>query len=210
MAKKKAEQAPDPDRVVRQAAGTYRTEDGRFEIRQAGVGWYLVDLERTNELGQELLHGPFPTLKEVHDEIPGARKVVQLSGPKPRVRKAPATEPPPPPKTWIDRLPESEQAEVRRLIKAVERTGAADADELVKKARASSDPLIAKALVEQRLSALVDEAAPSARNERRDLIRRVVGVLADDGLTLGQPLPRWELVETDSDHQQPRRLRPSI
>lgn len=210
MAKKKAEQAPDPDRVVRQSAGTYRTEDGRFEIRQSGVGWYLVDLERTNELGQELLHGPFPTLKDVRDEIPQARKVIQLSGPKPRPPKARPAEAAPPPKTWIDRLPEPEQAEVRRLIKAVERAGAADADELVKRARSSSDPVIAKALVEQRLSALVDEAAPSERNERRDLIRRVVGILADDGLTLGQPLPRWELVESDSEHEQPRRLRPTI
>ena len=210
MAKKKAEQAPDADRVVRQSAGTYRTEDDRFEIRQAGVGWYLVDLERTNELGQELLHGPFPTLKDVRDEIPQARKVVQLSGPKPRAPQVPATEPPSPPKTWIDRLPESEQADVRRLLKAVERAGAADADELVKKARASNDPVIASALIEQRLSALIDEAAPSERNERRDMIRRVVGILADDGLTLGQPLPRWELVETDSEHEQPRRLRPRI
>jgi hypothetical protein len=70
--------------------------------------------------------------------------------------------------------------------------------------------LIAQALLEQRLSALVDEAAPKERNERRDLIRRVIGILADDGLTLGQPLPRWELVESYSDHERPRRLRPSI
>jgi hypothetical protein len=59
-----ARSATGSDRVVRESAGTYRTEDGRFELRQGGVGWYLVDLERTNELGQELLHGPFGTLKE--------------------------------------------------------------------------------------------------------------------------------------------------
>jgi len=210
MAKKKAELPPDPDRVVRESAGTYRTEDGRFELRQGGVGWYLVDLERTNELGQELLHGPFGTLKEARDEIPGARKVVQLAGPKPRLRKAPAPEPPKAPRTWIDHLPASEQTDVRRLIKAVERAGIADADALVKEARGSSEPLIAKALVEQRLAALVEEAAPSERNGRRDLIRRVVGVLADDGLTLGQPLPKWELIETDPERERPRRLRPSI
>ena len=46
------------------------------------MGWYLVDSERTNELGQELLHGPFGTLKEARDEISEARKVVQLAGPK--------------------------------------------------------------------------------------------------------------------------------
>ena len=210
MAKKKADAPPDPDRVVRETAGIYRTEDGRFELRQGGVGWYLVDSERTNELGQELLHGPFGTLKEARDEIPEARKVVQLAGPKPRPRKPPPAEPPPPAKTWIDRLPESEQREVRRLIKSLERLGTPDADGLVKKARASSDPVIAGALIEHRLTALIDEADPSQRNDRRDLIRRVVGILADDGLTLGQPLPRWELIETDSEHERPRRVRPTI
>jgi len=210
MAKKKSEQPPDPDRVVREAAGTYRTEDGRFEIRQAGVGWFLVDLERTNELGQELLHGPFQTLKEVRDEIPASRKVVQLAGPKPRPRKAPSPEPPPARRSWIDELPEAEQADVRRLVKAVERAGIEDGEDLVRQARDSSEPLIAKTLVEQRLTALVDDAPASERNSRRDLIRRVVGILADDGLTLGQPLPKWELIEADPDRPEPRRLRPSI
>lgn len=210
MAKKKADAAPDPDRVIRETAGTYRSEDGRFEIRQGGVGWYLVDSERTNELGQELLHGPFATLKEARDEIPAARKVVQLAGPKPRPRKASAPTPPPPPKTWIDHLPEAEQADVRRLIKAVERAGIADAEGLVKNARGSNEPVIAKALIEVRLSQLIDEGGAAERNGRRDLVRRVIGILADDGLTLGQPLPRWEVVETDPDHQAPRRLRPTI
>lgn len=210
MAKKKADAAPDPDRVIRETAGTYRSEDGRFEIRQGGVGWYLVDSERTNELGQELLHGPFATLKEARDEIPAARKVVQLAGPKPRPRKASAPTPPPPPKTWIDHLPEAEQADVRRLIKAVERAGIADAEGLVKNARGSNEPVIAKALIEVRLSQLIDEGGAAERNGRRDLVRRVIGILADDGLTLGQSLPRWEVVETDPDRQAPRRLRPTI
>jgi hypothetical protein len=210
MAKKKADLPPDPDRVVRESAGIYRTEDGRFELRQGGVGWYLVDSERTNELGQELLHGPFGTLKEARDEIPGARKVVQLAGPKPRPHKAAVAAPPPAPKTWIDRLPESEQADVRRLIKSLERLGVPETEALVEKAHASSDPLIAAALIEQRLTALIDEGSPAQRNDRRDLIRRVVGILADDGLTLGQPLPRWELVATDPEHERPRRLRPTI
>lgn len=210
MAKKKADAPPDPDRVTRQSAGTYRSEDGRFEIRQGGVGWYLVDSERTNELGQELLHGPFATLKEARDEIPQARKVVQLAGPKERPRKPDSPTPPAPPKSWIDQLPEAEQADVRRLVKAVERAGVADAEDLVKKARGSKEPLIARALVEQRLDQLIDEAGPAERNSRRELIRRVIGILADDGLTLSQPLPRWELVETDPDQDAPRRLRPSI
>jgi hypothetical protein len=212
MAKKKPDLPPDPDRVLRESAGTYRTEDGRFELRQGGVGWYLIDSERTNELGQELLHGPFGTLKEARNEIPAARKVVQLAGPKPRPVKTllPSPQPAPPPKTWIDHLPESEQADVRRLIKALGRAGIAHADALVKDARGSSEPLIAKALIERRLTALVDEASASDRNGRRDLIRRVIGILADDGLALGQPLPNWELVERDAERERPRRLRPTI
>jgi hypothetical protein len=135
-----------------------------------------------------------------------------LAGPKPRPRQAAtgSPKPSPPPRTWIDHLPESEQVDVRRLIKAVERAGIDEADALVKEARGASEPLIARALIEQRLAALVDEAPASERNSRRDLIRRVIGILADDGLTLGQPLPKWELVESDPNRERPRRLRPTI
>ncbi len=63
----------DPDALVRQAAGTYRSVDDRFEARDAGTGWYLVDAQRTDELGQELLIGPFPTLKALREELPKAR-----------------------------------------------------------------------------------------------------------------------------------------
>jgi hypothetical protein len=201
----------DPDKLTRETPGTYRTADKRFEVRQTGVGWYLVDLERANELGQELLHGPFPTLKEARDEIPDARKVVQLAGPKPRVaagrveKKAAAA-----PKTWIDRLPAGEQSDVRRLIAAVERAGVPDAEEVVKSARSSTEPVIAAALVEQKLKELIDEADPEERRSRRDLVRRVLAIIADEGELTRAPLPGWELVETGGDREKPRRLRPSV
>lgn len=36
----------DPDKLVRQAAGTYRTADERFEVHgTASSGWFLVDTE---------------------------------------------------------------------------------------------------------------------------------------------------------------------
>ena len=69
----RTEAPADPDALVRQAAGTYRSADDRFEARDAGTGWYLVDSQRTDELGQELLIGPFPTLKAVREELPKAR-----------------------------------------------------------------------------------------------------------------------------------------
>jgi hypothetical protein len=201
----------DPDKLTRETAGTYRTADKRFEIRQTGVGWYLVDLERANELGQELLHGPFPTLKGARDEIPEARKVVQLARPKARASGSRAEKKPaPPPKTWIDRLPEPEQADVRRLVAAVDGFGVADAEDLVRNSRSSNEPVIAAAMLEHKLSELIDEAGADERRSRRDLVRRVLAILTDDGELTRPPLPGWELVETGPDREKPRRLRPSV
>ena len=209
MAKKKTDEPVDPDKLIREVAGAYRTTDGRFEARQAGAGWFLVDLERTNELGQELLHGPFATLKEARAGIDDARKVVPLARPR-RVAAAKAAPPPPPPKTWIDRLPDDEQADVRRLIGAVEKAGFDDAEELVKKSRGSSQPVLAAALVERLLNELIEDAEPAQRRSRRDLVRRVLAILTDEGALTSPPLPRWELVERSPDQELGRRLRPSV
>lgn len=73
MAKRKTDAPTDPDKLIRQAAGDYRTADDRFEVRQADVGWFLVDSEQANEFDQELIHGPFGTMKAVRAAIPGAR-----------------------------------------------------------------------------------------------------------------------------------------
>jgi hypothetical protein len=65
----------DPDSLVRQTAGSYRSGDGRFEIRQSDSSWFLIDTQQTNEFGQELLRGPFASLKAARDQLPGARRV---------------------------------------------------------------------------------------------------------------------------------------
>jgi hypothetical protein len=200
----------DPDKLTRETPGTYRTADKRFEVRQTGVGWYLVDLERANELGQELLHGPFPTLKEARDEILEARKVVQLARPKARASRARAEKKPAPPKTSIDRVPEAERSDVRRLIAAVEHFGVADAEDLVKKSHSSNEPAIAAAMLEHKLNKLIDEAGADERRSRRELVRRVLAILTDEGQLTRAPLPGWELVETGPDREKPRRLRPSV
>jgi hypothetical protein len=102
-AKKAAKAAPEPDDLSRESAGTYRSGDNRFEVRQSGGTWYVVDLERTNDFGQELIHGPFATLKEAREAIHGARKVTPLPRPslsaaaKRAAAKKPAEPPPPPP-----------------------------------------------------------------------------------------------------------------
>lgn len=67
-----------PDDVIRQEAGSYVSGDGRFEIRQSEADWYLVDTEQTNELGQELMQGPFASLKAAREAMPGARSIKPL------------------------------------------------------------------------------------------------------------------------------------
>jgi len=59
---------------VRETAGVYRTGDERFRVEKSDVGWYLVDNLQANEFGQQLIHGPLPTLEAVRDQIPDARE----------------------------------------------------------------------------------------------------------------------------------------
>ncbi len=121
--KVKADAAVDPDKLVRQQAGMYRTADDRFEVREADVGWFLVDPDQTNEFGQELIRGPFATLKAVRDALPDARAAQPAAKRRPTPRKPTRTntkKPPKPPKlskpqrSWIDELAKGEAAEVRK------------------------------------------------------------------------------------------------
>lgn len=212
--RKKPDAKPvDPDDVVRQSAGTYRSGDQRFEVRQSDGSWYVVDLQRTNDFGQELIHGPFATLKESREAIPGARKVTPLSRRKLSATARRATtepKPAPPPKSWIDRLPDAEANAVRRLIRALEGEGVADAEDLVQASRKEGGPGLASAVIERRLRALVDEAAPDDRRQARELVRRVTNILTEDGALTPKPLPRWALVEFEAGGDTPRRLRPKV
>ncbi|MBA2488963.1 MAG: nuclear transport factor 2 family protein [Chloroflexi bacterium] len=52
----------DPDKLVRQEAGTYRTADGRFAVRSDRPGaWYVTDGLRVDGFGLELTLGPVAT-----------------------------------------------------------------------------------------------------------------------------------------------------
>jgi hypothetical protein len=191
----------DPDKLVRQSAGTYRTADGRFEVRGGtSNGWFLVDAEQTNDFGQELIQGPFATLGAVRGAIPSARSakitpIRPLTKPKQRPGKSKREPKAPPPPTWIELLPPAEAADVRRLIRALEGEGIADAEALVRRDRDGIGPAIATRVIERRLAAIVDELPESGRAGARDLLRRVTEVLTAEGTTMPRGVPGWSLVE---------------
>jgi hypothetical protein len=205
-----ADAAGDADKLVRQAAGTYRTADDRFEVRGSSAsGWFLVDTEQANDFGQELILGPFGTLDAVREAIPSARssKVTPIrrapsgSTTKAKAKKA---EPPPPPKSWIDRLPKAEAEFVRRLIAALEKAGVTDAEGLVRRDREGIGPAVATRLIERRLEAIVAELPEKGRAGARELVRRAAEVLTVEGRADGQ-LPGWTLVEVGPEPEPDNR-----
>ena len=195
MPKRKTEAPSDPDKLVRQTAGNYLTADDRFEARQAAQGWFLVDTAQSNEFGQELIHGPFATLKELREAIPGSRTTKTVALPKPAKTKkggarAATEKPKPPPPTWIDKLPPAEARAVRATMAALEREGNTDAELLVRRDRDGLSPAIVSRLVERRLA----DAADGASQKERKLIQRVAEILSAEGRATDS-LPGWTLVE---------------
>jgi hypothetical protein len=212
MPKRAADAPPDPDKLVRQTAGSYRTADDRFEARQAAQGWFLVDTEQSNEFGQELIHGPFGTLKELREAIPGSRTAKTIAMPKaPKAPKGSAKgaakeEQPkkPKPPTWIEKLPPAEGRAVRKTIAALERDGITDAELLVRRDRDGLLPAIAVRRIERRLAEAADGASP----KERKLIQRVAEILSAEGRAT-DALPGWTLVEVapgDDPPGQHRRI----
>ena len=218
---KRPDVPPDPDKLVRQAAGTYRTADGRFEVRDGGTGWFLVDSEQSNDFGQELLQGPFATLAAARAAIPPARSAkitpIRQAPPKrtaqsrtaSRARKkgskAANADPPPPPPSWIDRLPADDAARVRRLIARLEREGIADAEDLVRRDREGIVPALAVRLIERRLEEIVAEFPERGREGARELVRRAVEVVSAEGMATGRDQPGWTLVEVGPEPEPPNR-----
>jgi hypothetical protein len=216
---KKEKPQPGPDDLVRESAGAYRTGDGRFQVEKSDLGWYLVDTQQTNEFGQQLIHGPLGTLDAIRDAIPGARDLKPLLRVRPTKATAgkgtaaqkttPKREPPPPPQTWIDRLPSKEAAEVRQLIRALEKEGLDGAEELVRRHRDDATPVVAARLIEHRLRALIDEQPEADRERARATVLRVTEILTADGLRVARPAPRWALIELTEGEPTPKRhIRP--
>ncbi len=207
LKKSKPDPEADPDKLIRQSAGVYRSADERFEVRQEGLGWFVVDSAQANELGQPLIEGPFGTMAAVREALPAARKIKPLRRHVSKVPKLAAkkAEPPPPPPSWIDKLPSADARAVRKLIRALDREAVPEAEELARRDREGLLPAVAAQLIEQRLDALVSELAPKERESARSLIRRVAETLSADGTTRGEGLPGWTLVEIAENGEPPNR-----
>lgn len=211
MPKRTTDAPPDPDKLVREEAGTYHTADGRFEARETAGEWFLVDAQQANEFGQELIRGPFATLKALRAAIPDAREA-KASPLRPRPKLAAKrggakekAEPPPPPPSWIDELPKAEAARLRLLIRALEGEGVEDAEAIVRRDREGLFPTVAATLIQRRLDALVEDLPEKGRRSARNLIRRAVEVLTDAGTGLPEPLPGWSVVELGPEPEPPNR-----
>lgn len=78
---------PDPNKLAREAAGSYRSGDGRFLVRQdRGGKWYVTDSEQTNELGLELVIGPFDTIAEAKTAVGTQREQPAGAAPGAKIR----------------------------------------------------------------------------------------------------------------------------
>jgi hypothetical protein len=208
----------DPNKLARKKAGTYQTSDERFEVRQAALGWFLIDSTATDELGQELVRGPFATLSAIREALPDARRTTLK--PLPRrdvsagktaagmaaVGKA-ATKPKATPRSpsWLEKLPRAEAAAARRLVRALELEGVHDAEQLVQGARKDREPVVARRVLEGRLEMIVSDLPADERETARHVIQRVVELLTSTGTTLFEPLPGWALVEVGAEPEPPNR-----
>ena len=74
---------PDAPKLKRETAGRYRSEDGRYVVQQQSGPWWLMDTERTDELGQPALNGPYASLSEATDAIATLPATAQAPAKKP-------------------------------------------------------------------------------------------------------------------------------
>lgn len=208
MPSTKAKKEPKPigpDDLVRETAGSYVSGDGRFEVRQSDTSWYLVDREQANEFGQELMHGPFRSMKAAKSALPGARDIKPLLRSTVRPKRAPDKKAPPKPRpTWIDRLPAGEAAEVRKLIRALEGEGITDAEAVVRRDRQGLLPAIASTLLAERLSAAIDELPEADHALARKLVAKLDEVISS-GEQIPGGLPGWALFELGPGREPTKR-----
>jgi hypothetical protein len=194
----KATASADPNRLVRQPDGGYRTGDERFGVAQANGSWFLTDQQTADDFGQPRVTGPFATLHAVREAIPEARsaptsirKPIKSAASVAKSKRAAA---PPKPKTWLDRLSPAERRRAKGMIEALQAFGLQDAEDV---ARARMEGRADRELTTRMIRARLDRLLEDADDEGHRLVANAVRLLTASG-PLGPDLPGWALVETDS------------
>ncbi len=207
----------------RAEAGVYQSSDERFSIQSEGPSrWFITDEEQHDELGLARTVGPFDTLEvakaaaeALRGETPAASPlegriakgegVSARGGSRGKAKPEPAEPklPPPPPRTWLDKLEDEDREaarHARRLIVALEEEGIADADALVRRDITGKQPVVAARLLAREILAAVGS---STKPEL--VVEAVVEALGSSKVRRG--LPGWELVERDGPVEGTRVVR---
>lgn len=199
-ARRKATFPTDPDKLVRQPGGSYRSGDERFVVEQSNGMWFLADQANADELGLPRVSGPFSTLRSVRDAIPAARGApASIRRPSTKTARPAAEKPSPPkPETWLDRLSAADLRRAERTIGALEAAGVGDAEDVARSVlEGRPRRALARRLLEARLEAALSEAG--ANGAARQVVARVLRAVTSEGDPLTRDLPGWALVETDPD-----------
>ena len=204
MANKSASAPPDPDKLVRQQDGSYRSGDARFAVEQSNGSWFVADQEMADDFGQPRVVGPIATLKLAKDAIPRLRDgPIPMRKPMKQTRriapKADAARPQP--KTWLDRLPADRRRAAVRLVRALEREGVPDAPDVaraqVERGEGADPRPLARRLLDARLERVLDEVDDD--DDVRQVVRRAMRVVSVEGSSTGRDLPGWAIVAVEPD-----------
>jgi hypothetical protein len=196
MPSKKAPAPLDPEALKRQPDGGYRSGDGRFSVEQANGSWFVADHEMADDFGQPRVIGPIATLKDARTATERLRtEPIRLRKPIKQAKPKARSEPAPKPETWLDRLVADDRKRAERIVRALEKEGFADADDLANAyVNGRAD---AAAIARRVLQARVDATVTDAGGDARALADRVLELVT--GGRTGRDLPGWALVAVEPD-----------
>jgi hypothetical protein len=198
--------ASDKDEALKRlGGGRWQTRDARFTIEPQSGTWVVVDAEQTDDLGLQLVRGPFGSLRDAKEAIERARETEPTASPlsarveelrsRPSATKSttarqpnrsePAKAEEPKEPRWLTDLEPDDRRRARRLIDRLAEAGAPDAEGMVRRDIVGNVPTVAAYGIVRAMLALKSGASPAT----------VAGLLADGrDEDLGV---RWRLVDGD-------------
>lgn len=213
--------AADDTSLKRLGGGRWASRDGRFRIESESGRWVVVDEEQTDELGLPRVHGPYGSLGDARTALerlatsapepsPLAERLATVKArPAPKRaataaddarvgRRTPRERPKPDevPEPWLADVPPAEHERARRLRDRLARLGVDEPERIVVADVIGTRPVVAEALVRQRLASIVAPALEgNARAKAEDvdaLVDRLLDALTAEA---ADGLPGWMLVE---------------